>query len=101
MKAHEITFSEALAISGLTEAGVDSMLKRGVLHRVEKGNLYIQRASFVDCLAKDREAAVAVNAGLAFRSVFWDDLEQDLEDPVFVEAYVKAVDELVSPSKSS
>lgn len=93
MKAHEMTIEDAMGITGLDLNGVQSMLDRGVLHRVEKGELFIQKASLLECYVKDRRARQAVENALA-PSQFWDDLEKDLEDPIFVEAYLETAAKL-------
>lgn len=100
MKAHEITVESAMAITGFDINGVQSMLERGVLHRVEKGEVFIQRASLLDCLAQDRVAREAVEKALA-PAQFWVDLEEDLKDPEFVEAYIEAFDLIRKTSLTS
>lgn len=93
MKAHEVTVETAIKITGLDIHGVQSMMTRGVLHRVERGEIFIQRASLLDCYVKDQKAREMMENALG-PSKFWEDLEEDLKNPDFVEAYVQTCIEM-------
>ena len=99
MKAHEVTVPTAMNITGLDANGINSMLNRGVLHRVEKGETFIQRASLLDCYVKDRKAREAVENALG-SNAFWDDVAQDLANPDFADAFVETSIQMNANSSS-